>query len=423
MKLEKPINDGYAITVVSIKNIIPLENCDNLVATTILGFQAIVSKNTQIGDLGIVFPAETQLSEDFCKNNNLYRHAEKNKNQNEKGYIEDTRRIKAVKFRSNASTCLFMSLESLSYLKVKPSDFKESDTFDQIKGEEICKKYVVKIIEPHTNKQHQPKFFHRVDSKFMPEHFDTDNWFKWSYILNPETEIIVSQKIHGTSVRIGNTIVKRKLNPIEFVLSKLGVKVQTEEYDYVYASRKVIKDINSPYAQGFYDIDVWSEEGKKLVGLIPENYLIFAEIVGWTSTGSAIQSDYTYGIEQGKSELYVYRVAIINHQGIVQDLCWNHMIDFCKSIGVKTVVEVWRGKVKDFKVEDFIDKRFNDMGLQECLPLGENKDLVDEGVVIRVDSRTPYCLKAKGEKFLNHESKILDTGVEDLESSQSEVIE
>lgn len=164
--------------------------------------------------------------------------------------------------------------------------------------------------------------------------------------------------------------------------------------------------------------DIWTDEGKKLVGLIPENYIVYAELVGWTPTGAAIQEGYTYGIEQGKCELYVYRVVVINHQGLPQDLCWDHMIEFCKSVGLKTVCEVWRGKLKDFKVEDWLDKRYFESGYRNCLWLGENKDIVDEGVVVRVDTRTPYCLKAKSPIFLRHESDILDKGVEDLESSQ-----
>lgn len=422
MKLDKPLNDNYCATVVKINNIVKLDNCDNVVATTIFGFQAIISKDAQVGDVGIVFPAETQLSEEYCKENNLYRHNEKNKDTVQKGYIEDNRRVRAVKFRNNRSDCLFMSLSSLGWTKVKLSELKVGDEFDILNGKEICKKYVVVTREPRLNKQHAPQFFHRVEPKYMPEHFDTDNFFKWSGDLDPETDIIVSQKIHGTSVRVGNTIVKRKLSFVEKILSRLGVKIQDTEYDYVYASRKVIKDINSPYAVGFYDTDIWTEEGSKLKGLIPENYIIYAELIGWTSGGAAIQEDYTYGIEQGKAELYVYRVAIINHQGVSQDLCWDHMIDFCKSIGVKTVSEVWRGKLKDFKVEDWIDKRYFDEDHRNCLWLGDNKELVDEGVVVRVDRRTPYCLKAKGPKFLAHETCLLDKGIEDLESSQTEGI-
>lgn len=88
MKIDKPINSNYAATVFAIKNIIPLDNCDNVVATTIFGFQAIVSKNTKIGDIGIAFSAETQLSDEYCYENNLYRHNDKNRDESQKGYIE-----------------------------------------------------------------------------------------------------------------------------------------------------------------------------------------------------------------------------------------------------------------------------------------------------------------------------------------------
>ncbi len=420
MKLDKPINNNYCATVVAIKNIVPLENCDNVVGTTIFGFQAIVQKDIQIGELGIVFPAETQLSDEYCYHNNLYRHGDKNHNESKKGYIEDNRRVRAVKFRGNRSDCLFMPLESLAYTGVKVADLKEGEEFDHLNGKEICRKYVIAVREPRTNKQHKEKKFIRVDTKFMPEHFDTDNFFKYGPTLDPETFVTVTQKIHGTSIRIGNTIVKRRLNLVEKGLKLCGVKIQETEFDYVYASRKVIKDINNPYHNHFYGVDIWTEEGKKLVGLIPENYLVYAELVGWTCEGKEIQKDYTYGIETGKAELYVYRVAFVNNQGIVQDLCWDHLKEFCKASGLKVVPELWSGKLKDFNVLEFLDKRFYDAGQKQCLWLGDNQNIVDEGVVIRVDRRTPYTMKAKSPLFLEHETKILDTGMVDLESEQSQ---
>ena len=42
MTLKTPININYCATVVVIKNIIPLDGCDNIVSTTILGNSVIV---------------------------------------------------------------------------------------------------------------------------------------------------------------------------------------------------------------------------------------------------------------------------------------------------------------------------------------------------------------------------------------------
>ena len=215
MKLDKPKNSNYCAVVTKIKNLIPLDNCDNVQATTIHGFQAIIGKDVKVGDIGIVFPAETQLSDEFCRENNLYRHGDKNKDESKMGYIEDNRRVKAVKFRGHPSSCLFMPLESLKWTGVKIDKLKEKDEFDVLNGKEICKKYVVKVRQPRTNKQRQHKRFERVEPKFMPEHFDSDNYFKWEDSIDPEIEVIVTQKLHGTSIRIGNTVVKRKLNALE----------------------------------------------------------------------------------------------------------------------------------------------------------------------------------------------------------------
>lgn len=420
MKLDQPENSNYAAVVVEIKALVPLANCDNVVGTPLLGFQAIVSKDTKIGDIGIVFPAETQLEDKFCYENNLYRHDDKNKNLGVKGYIKDSRRVKAMKFRGHRSDCLFMSLESLKFTKAKIDQLEINDTFDTINGEKICKKYVIKTYTPRIDKNKKPRFT-RVDQKFLPEHYDSDNFFRNADTIPLHQEVIITQKLHGTSVRIANTIVRRRLNPIEWVLKKLRVKIQETEFDNVYGSRKVIKDINNPNQKHYYEMDIWSEEGKKLDGLLPENFILYGELVGWTSGGAPIQKGYTYGIPQGTCELYVYRVAFVNGQGVVTDLSWEHVKEFCNDRAIKFVPELAKKIYVDFKADDYLNKRFYDEGWSNALDIPEDKKLVDEGICIRVDRMAPYILKAKSSIFLEHESKMLDEQAVDLEAQESAV--
>jgi hypothetical protein len=419
MKFEKPINENYCATVVKIKKIVPLEGCDNVVGTPVFGYQAIISKDHKEGDIGIIFPAETQLSDEYCYENNLYRHDDKNKTLGVKGYIEDNRRIKAVRFRGHRSDALFMPLESLKYLKIKIEDFNVGDEFDILNDHEICKKYVVQRRVGRQNHQAQAKKFSRVDTKHIPEHLDSDNYFKFSESVNPDTEVIVTQKLHGTSIRIANTIVKRKLGLRDHLGQLVGAKVQQYEHDYVFGSRKVIKDVNNPDQNHYYEVDIWTQEGKKLEGLLPQNYIVYGEVIGWTENMAAIQQGYSYQIPPGTCELYVYRVAIVNEDGIMTDLSWDHVKEFCFKTGLKHVPEMWRGKHKDFVVESYLDRRFNETW-KNCLPL-EGENTVDEGVCVRVDRLTPYILKAKSPKFLQYESKMLDQEVVDLEAEGSEV--
>lgn len=422
MKLEAPKNQNYAAVVVSIKSIVTLENCDNVVATPLFGFQGIVGKNTQVGDIGIVFPAETRLSPEYLSENNMYRHSELNRDESQKGYIEDNRRVKAVKFRGHRSDCLFMPLSSLDWTGVDTSELKEGDAFDQLDGHLICEKYE-RPVNVSRAQRLQDKAFKRVDKKFLPEHYDNENYFRNQDLVADETQIIVTQKLHGTSIRIGNTIVLRQPSLLDKLARFLGVAIKESDFDYVFGSRKVIKDVNNPNQEHYYGEDIWTTEGRKLTGMIPENYVVYGELIGWTAGGAAIQKNYAYQVPEGVAELYVYRVAHVNREGVIADLCWDHVKEFCKQRGLKHVPELWRGAKKKFDVTKYIDKRFCDMRARSftdaVVNLGDNKELVDEGVCIRIDTLVPTIYKAKSPIFLQHESKLIDQGAADLEAEGS----
>ncbi len=412
MKLEPPVNSNYCATVVKVKSITPLDNCDNVVSTTIQGFKVIVSKETRVGDTGIFFPPETQLSDVYCKVNNLYRHADMNLDKGETGYIENSRRIRAIKFRGNTSQGLFMPMTSLLYFG--PYDFNEGDEFDQLSGMEVCRKYVV-FTPGHRTAQNNTKKDSRVDQIHMPEHITTDQFYKVSEQFPKETKVTVTQKLHGTSIRIGHTYVARKLTIRDRVARFFGAKIQTLEHDYVFGSRKVIKDANNPDQMHYYESDVWSAEGAKLVGMLPENYLVYAELIGTLPGGRPIQSGYTYGFTVPK--LFVYRIATINERGQTTDLSWDQVKEFCDKNGLKHVPELWSGTLAEFEVVDFMDKTYA-KEYPQAIVLDDN-GTVDEGVVIRVEGITPYVMKAKSPLFYEWETKLLDKGEEDVESSQS----
>lgn len=416
MKLEKPQNDNYVATVVEIKKTFPLDNCDFIIGTNIFGFQAIVNKETKDGDIGIMFPAEVRLSNDFCKHNNLYRHGEFNKDKSQKGFIEDNRRVKAVKFRGHRSDCLFMPLSSLNWTKAKIDELKIGDSFDVLNKKEVCKKYIIKRPRSRTEMKLK-KAFKRIDKAFLPEHYDSQQYFRIEDDIDGKQEIIVTQKLHGTSIRIGNTVVMRELNILEKFLKKIGFQMKEIEYDYVYGSRKVIKDANNPNHVHYYDEDIWTESGKKIIDSVPMGFILYGELIGWTSNGASIQKDYTYGIEHGTSEIYIYRIAQINGQGLLTDLSWDHVVEFCEKRGLKYVPEIWRGEKKNLKLNKYLDVKLNKKH-RHCLDVGG--DLVDEGICIRIDTMVPDIYKSKSPIFYQHETKMLDEEALDLEVEGSD---
>lgn len=427
MKLDKPVNPNYCATVVHLPATrFDLVGLDNIVGASIFGFQVIVSRDAP-SELGVFFPAEAQLSDEFCYENNLYREDSRtgnlNKDRTQKGYLEKNRRVRAIKFKNNLSSGLFMPLKSLQYTGVDISILKEGDEFDVLNGHEICRKYTV----PTKSVKAQEKVdrgFVRADKKFMPEHIDTENFFKNADKISPDTMVYVTQKIHGTSVRIGHTMVNHKPTFVERIASLFGAKIIKTEYAYLYGSRKVIKDANNPNQQHYYDTDIWTTEGHKLDGILPENYLVYGELVGYTAEGKEIQKNYTYAMPQGTCELYIYRICIINEKGLMTDLSWNQVKEFCQKNNLKHVPEFANVRMSELTqndfamVKSFLDIRFFEAGYRNALWLGD-KDVFDEGICVRADGLQPKILKAKSPKFLEHETKILDTGEEDLESSQN----
>ena len=112
MKLNKPKNENYAAVVVRIDTLVPLEKCDNVQGAIILGNQVIVSKDVKVGDVGIYFPLECQLSKEYLSNNNLYDNPELNTRKTEKGHFKENGRVRCQRFRGHKSEGLFMPFSS-----------------------------------------------------------------------------------------------------------------------------------------------------------------------------------------------------------------------------------------------------------------------------------------------------------------------
>lgn len=429
LTFKEPKNANYVAVVTRIRSITTLPNCDNVVGTPLFGYQAIVSKNTNVGDLVVVFMAETQLSEAYAAANNLFRDTTMNADQTKKGYLEANRRVRAIKFRGQRSDALVMPIESLAFTGIDVSKFKEGDQFDELAGIEICRKYVVER-KQRTQKVAQAPDIKRIDKKFLPEHTSTSHWFRVTNNIHDDAEVVVTQKLHGTSIRIGHVPVNVEPTWKEKVAKFFGVKVQTREYAHVYGSRRAIKDANNPSQAHFYKDDIWSSCGKKYDTIVPANFILYGELIGWTPSGSAIQPGYTYNVPEGRADLYVYRIMVITNDGRHVELSWDAVKRFCVENGIMHAPEFFRGKKADLvasgRIEALMDIRYYDEVMASKLaftdmpvPLSD-PDSVDEGVCIRVltnDASEPYITKAKSPKFIAYETIMMDNEVVDLESS------
>ena len=417
MQLSKPVNESYAANVVSLKDTFPLEGLDNLVGARFMGYTALIPRTYGPG-LYLMFPPETQLSEKFCRENNLYRDSTLNADQTEKGYAEKNRRVKALKLRGNVSSCMILPLSSLDYLGIDTNALKEGDTFDHIGDEKICEKYVIKSADgTPAAKTKMPKS--RVDARLFPLHIDSQQWFKHDKEY-ADKFCIVTQKIHGVSWRGAHILVNKNLSLKDKIAKWFGVDVPNQEYALVAGSRKVTKDPNNPNQNHFYKEDIWSLMLEKVKDAIPRDHIIYGELVGYTPDGAELQKNYTYDAKQGEMKLYVYRVAQINPDGNLVDYSWDGVKAFCNERGLDYTPELTRCYGSDLSpiVDHYMNKRYYDEGFRQAIPLSHDK-LPDEGICVRAEGIIPSIAKAKAPEFLVHESKDLDSGNIDIESEQS----
>jgi hypothetical protein len=436
MSLKKPENENYCGEIVEIKTLIPLENCDNVVGAIIYGNQVIVGKDTQIGQIGVFFPVECQLSEQFLSQNNLYRKAELNVDKTKKGYFDESGRIRCIKFRNQKSMGIFLPIESLSFTKYC---FNIGDSFDEVSGIKICKKYVIRVQYSRSEKNNLKKGFKKKVSRLLENqfhyHIDTMQLAKNLWKIKPKDIISITSKWHGSSLIVGNILCKKKLSIPEKILKFLKVNIVDTEYATIVSSRKVVKndDLNKVH-QHFYKEDIWTLAADKIKDTLKQGMTYYAEIVGHLPSGGMIQKSFDYGNEPNNFSVHIYRITSVNAQGDVFEWSAKQVQDWCREKGLNAVKQFYYGYAKDMydipitdidseeglKVwqETFINKlkeTYLEKECEYCL----NK-VPSEGIVLRREVNDIDVYKLKSFKFLEFETKELDTGTVDIESAEPE---
>lgn len=435
---------NYTCQVIKLPTKIVVKGLDNLVEVNYQGNSCLIGKDSNEDELYLFFPAECKISPEFLKANNLFRHSELNQDTTQKGFFEDSGRVKALKLKGVISTGFIIPITSIriwtELFTGKLPDIQNSvdrflkvgDEFNEIEGVEICSKYHKPAEKKEGMKNPKTRVIDNiVDSKFAPEHTDTSHLMKNIHKLDLNDTVIISYKLHGTSARYYNTVVKRTLTWKDMVAKFFGVKVKEEEYNYISASRRVVKSVGfealPDKVHFFQSGDLWSEVGKEYFdGNLNQGEAVYCEIIGKTYTGEAIQHGYSYGYE--KPEVFVYRISNINPQGIEIDLPYEQMKQRATQLNLSICPEFFVGKLSDFcnlysvdstsTFEQNLNKIFYDRLLEK--PSILDSSIIEEGYCLRVDKYgKPDIYKIKSKAFLLHEGHSLDKEVKDLEEEQS----
>ncbi len=429
---------NYTCQVINLPVKIPVKGLDNLVEVNYQGNSCLVGKDVNENELQLFFPAECQLSPEFLSENNLYRHSHLNKDGSKSGFFEDNGRVKAIKFKGIISTGFVIPITSLTPFTKGGSMFLElipGNEFNEINGFKICQKFIRPKEKTQGMSNPRTKVLDGIiDSKMAPEHPDTSHLLKNIHKLSIDDYIAVTYKLHGTSARYYNTLTKRNLSTIERIAKFFGAKVLEEDYDYVSASRRVVKSVGFeelPNKNHFFKSgDLWSEVGKThFKGKLNKGEAVYCEIIGKTYTGEAIQHGYTYGLD--KPKVFIYRISNINSQGIEVDLSYLQMKDRAKQLDIEVCPELFYGKLSNFLETNTEDGGCSSQRIGEDLDIIFYKNLlekssildnsiIEEGFCVRKDNYgKPDIFKIKSKLFLLHEGKALDKEVLDIEEEQA----
>lgn len=124
----------------------PHPNADRIQIGYCDGFQVIVGLETKDGELGVFFPSDGQLSEEFCQQNDLVGVFENGKRVSG-GYFSKDRRVRLQKMRGVESEGFYIPLSSLEYTGADLSELTEGSTFDYLNGHPICNKHFTKATD------------------------------------------------------------------------------------------------------------------------------------------------------------------------------------------------------------------------------------------------------------------------------------
>lgn len=420
-------SENYQCQVIKLPTKITIPTLDNLVEVNYLGNSCLVGKEYSENDVYLFFPCECKIHHDYLHANNLYRHANLNRDNTKTGFFEDNGRVKAIKFKEVISTGFIAPLDTLQPL-LNTNGFNIGDEFNSIDGHVLCEKFIKKVKNPGTSNKLSKLLDSVIDSKHAPEHPDTSHLLKNVHKLSLEDYIAVTYKLHGCSFRVYNTLIKKKLTRLEKVARWFGAKIKEDTYEYVAASRRVIKSVGFdalPNKNHYFSEDLWSKVGKEFFeGKLLKGEAVYAEIIGKTYDGAAIQHGYTYGLN--KPKVYIYRISLINEQGVEIDLSYQQMKIRAKQLGIEVCPELFYGKVWEFVAENTkldekeytLEQLLSDVFYNNLLekPSVLDNSVVEEGFCIRTDCYPKTEIyKIKSKKFLLHESKALDKEVADIE--------
>lgn len=337
----------------------PHPNADRLCLGTCLGNQVIVRKDTPDGAIGVYFDTDGQLSEEFCKANDLIGYTDPETGERKGGFFTAKRNVRAQQFRGQRSDGFWAPLSFLSFTGYDISSLTEGATFTELNGIPICQKYFTP--RSRRNQQRNGDALFPFFPNFFP-HFDTEQFWQHAEYIPKGSIIYVTEKLHGTSGRFGRvpvaapqkkTFLQRLWGRLPFGWANHHAKL-SYAYHYLNGTRRTIV---LEGGVGYYGKEQFRTNA--VAGLtLHKGETLYYELVGYTENGKPIMPphsthkltkhdplaaslplfvEYKYGCLPTECRLFIYRITHTNEDGDVVELPWPQVVRRAKELGLNTV--------------------------------------------------------------------------------------
>ena len=434
-------NSNYLCKVVKLEGVRKHSNADRLQVLEVGMNTVITGLDAKDGDMYVYFPIESKISEDFLSHTNSFRDKEKNADPSETGFFEANCRVRAMNLRGERSMGYIVPARLVEQWAMSDNfdSLEVGQEFDTINGKLLVEKYQAPVKERGITISNgkKPRLSRLVEGQ-VNLHVKTKNLRHTPDAIQPHDTVSITYKTHGTSWWVGNLIVKRKLSLLERLLSKFGVSISETVYDLVYGSRNVVKNKSFEDPKGkdhFFGYDLWEDIKNEVGAAIPKGWTLYGELVGYDRNGGQIQKGYDYGCSPDagslSNKLQVYRITNTTPDGLVTELSFPEIKEFCDTNGLDTPHLFFYGKIGDWLFEnssivshvDRFSSEFSKYFVGALQVAYNEKDcfmctnkVPEEGIVIRKE-RLIGCesYKLKSFRFLEWETKQLDNNESNIE--------
>lgn len=446
----------YCCTIVRIGEITPIENTDFL-ATTELNGRTIVIRKDQVKQGDVMFYASNQsaLNADFLRANSLFEEKTLNADPEKKGYFNKYGCVRMVKLRGILSMGYIFSLDELkNYNSEIDITAEELEALVDTDFDEVCGKLFVKaFVPPMPNNGHgstgqrgvrKGKLFDRMVNGQITRHYDTAQLERNMHRVQPTDTVAITVKLHGTSIYIGNVIVKKPLlggvYARNFNRLPKWLQFTRKGYDVVFASRKNV--LNGSIGCDIENVLCEYREPYKLIkDYIPRNTTIYGEVIGYKpNMQKMVQKGWDYGYPCGYWALMIYRVKY-HDKHVVKEYDVEEVRKFTLDLydaleraygsdvasHIRPMDLLYHGTLQDLYPDIPVDDNWHSavlarlktekrFGMEQNEPLCKNK-VPREGIVLRIDNDViPEAFKLKCLKFYSKETDMIDKGeIEDSE--------